>query len=333
MPGIAMSEKNQVDVGAAVERLDRGFGARRLDDAAPALLKVVGRDRRNVGIVLDEQHPCPLEAGGIGTDRRRCGLDGTVCDRQEHGESAPAANSGCNGDRTVALLDEAVHLAETQTGPLIDRLGGEERFENALLDIGGNPEAGVGNRYRGEFTAQVGRQGIVRRVNTAHGDFNLAAARHCVASIERQVEQRDLQFGAIDLHRDQLARKMKVEFGIATDRLRQDSTQRIDAGDQVDHLRRKGAAPSEREQPLGQALSLLDGKLDHFQGTQLPPIRPQSLEFPRRAPDHHQQIVEVVRHPAGELAEGLKPLRLFERVLGGLAPARLVIEPARAPQG
>src|ERR1039457_2633700 len=41
-------------------------------------------------------------------------------------------------DLRVVVNDEPPHDIETQAGTLPDRLGGEERFENTLADLGGN---------------------------------------------------------------------------------------------------------------------------------------------------------------------------------------------------
>jgi hypothetical protein len=44
-----------------------------------------------------------------------------------------------------------------------------------------------------------------------------------------------------------------------------------------------------------------------------------ALDHVQRPDDHGQQVVEVVGHPAGQLADGLQLLRLEEGGLGGVA--------------
>jgi len=50
------------------------------------------------------------------------------------------------------------------------------------------------------------------------------------------------------------------------------------------------------------------------------------------AADDHQQIVEVVRDAAGQLADRFQPLRLAQRAFRRLAAVGLVVKPLRAPQ-
>ena len=58
-------------------------------------------------------------------------------------------------------------------------------------------------------------------------------------------------------------------------------------------------------------------------------VAPQALGA---AADDHQQVVEVVRHAAGDLSDRLQPLGLPQCRLRCLAPLGFVVKAARAPQ-
>ena len=52
-----------------------------------------------------------------------------------------------------------------------------------------------------------------------------------------------------------------------------------------------------------------------------------------RGADHGEQIVEIMRNAAGELAERFQPLAVLQRFLGVLAPGGLGMQILRSPQG
>jgi len=114
------------------------------------------------------------------------------------------------------LFGEAVHLAQAQSGAFSDLLGGEERIEHARQGLGRNAPPGVGHRDLGECAGQV--LGPVRERHRAHPDRQPAAARHGVAGVHRDVEDRELEFGGIDLHRARRARHLDDELDIAAQR-------------------------------------------------------------------------------------------------------------------
>ena len=110
------------------------------------------------------------------------------------------------------------------------------------------------------------------------------------------------------------------------------------AGDQLGHIHRLGLellTAGESQQALGQRRTPLRSLTRVVEQAPFSRIVRQALpEQVEAAQDRHQQIVEVVRHPAGELADGVHLLRLEqlgERLLplaGALLDAvlQLVIE-------
>ncbi|MGX1341762.1 hypothetical protein AB7M73_007022 [Bradyrhizobium japonicum] len=83
----------------------------------------------------------------------------------------------------------------------------------------------------------------------------------------------------------------------------------------VDGLRPERLPAGEREKLPGQAGPALGG-LDHPVHEPAATIRiGLAVEYVEATGDHHQQIVEVVRHPAGQLSDGFDLLGLPKRLL------------------
>ena len=99
--------------------------------------------------------------------------------------------------------------------------------------------------------------------------------------------------------------------------------QLLHAGDQLSQIHRLGfklLPPSESQQALGQRRTPLRALTRIVEQAQHPRIVRQPLpEQVEAAQDRHQQIVEVVRDPAGELADGVHLLR-FEQLGERLLP-------------
>jgi hypothetical protein len=101
---------------------------------------------------------------------------------------------------------------------------------------------------------------------------------------------------------------------------------------QVDHRRREGLPAGEGEKLPGQALAAAGGVGDHIEQPRmlrLAEIAPQALHA---AADDHQEIVEVMRNPAGQLPDGPEMLRLPQRVFRSLAAIGLGMQLAGALQ-
>jgi hypothetical protein len=149
-------------------------------------------------------------------------------------------------------------------------------------------------------------------------DPELAARRHRVARIHRKVQQRHFQLVRVGLRRRQLRAEIDAQVDGRTER-------RTDQADHAFHkpgyLDRDGLerlAPRKGEQALDQGF----GALGRLQRTiDQPPLAlaadPAPDQHVEAADDRCQQIVEVVRHPAGELAHRLHLLALAQRLLRG----------------
>ena len=230
----------------------------------------------------------------------------------------------------AGLLDEAVDLRQAEPRAVADILGRVERLEGMGLNLLGHARAGVGDgdhdvlaRHdlglcRGIGLVEIGVGGL---------DGELAAVRHGVARIDGEIEDADLELVGIGQHPPQPA----GQHGLDGDLLAQSAAQQFGhAGDKaagIDRLGVERLAAREGEQPLGergrplraahrvlhravQAVAVGRGRLQRaLQGFQV-------------ADDDGQEIVEIVRHAAGELADALHLLRLGKLFLRPLQRLR-----------
>ncbi len=210
-----------------------------------------------------------------------------------HGHAQPAAGAKLfGGEKRLKHPGERAHVhadAVVADGDLhiVARLG---------FDVGGG--GGV-QGFAGGFNAQ------------------LAAIRHGVAGVQRQVEQGVFQLVRVG-HHHQIVFVGKRGDG---DGLRQRAAHQLGhaANQAVDlhRLRLQRLLAREGQQPLDQldaALRRLHGRVEviaHFAA--LAQLLAQRLQI---AGDHGEHIVEVVRQAAGELADGFHFLRLHQRGLG-----------------
>ena len=150
------------------------------------------------------------------------------------------------------------------------------------------------------------------------GDAQRAALGHGVAGVDGQVDQHLLQLARVGEHRPQLRAQVDVQPDVLAEGAQQQLLDLADDGVEVQHPRLHDLAPAEREQLVGQFGGPLAGPQDL--GDVLAGLRPLAggvvlgglgdlLGQERRVVEHDgEQVVEVVRHPAGELAEALQAL-------------------------
>ncbi len=151
-------------------------------------------------------------------------------------------------------------------------------------------------------------------------DHQFAAARHRVARVGGKVGKAGLELRRIDHHRPDLFGE--IERGL--DVLAEQAAQQLDhAADQlieVDALGLQRLAPREREQPARQ-IGAPHRCVDCFarQIVDLRVVLPGFQQDVEIADDDAKQIVEIMRHAAGEIADRLHLLRLDQSRLGLLA--------------
>ena len=208
---------------------------------------------------------------------------------------------------------------QAEPGSLAHSLGREERLDGAPQRFGVHALAGVGHR---EAEIAAGRQVGVAAIDghVAHIDADGAAIGHRVARIHHQVQQSQLDLvgvdnghgrpgGGADDDIDAGSRRLPHQWAQALGQLAQVhflDFEFLAAGEGQQALGEGGAAPCPLERPFDQPhrpLIIGDMPAQHFEIAQ----------------HGHQQVVEVVRHAAGELTDGFHLLCLDQQLFGLLA--------------
>ncbi len=182
----------------------------------------LGQDHGAVGtdlvIVLNQQD----RLAGAGSRHRHLGrIGGTrrpaVVAREIELDRRPVPRLAIEGDVAARLLDEAIDLAEAETGAAADILGGEERLEGARHRLLRHARARVTDGdigvLAGNDLAVGGGIGLVER-RIAGLDGQLAAVGHGVARIDRQVEDGAFELVLVDLDRPQARRQYAFELDL-----------------------------------------------------------------------------------------------------------------------
>jgi len=99
---------------------------------------------------------------------------------------------------------------------------------------------------------------------------------------------------------------------------------------QIDHLRGKRLPARERQELARQVLAALRSARDHVEIAHVVGVALAAQQALDAAGDDREQIVEIVRHAAGQLPDRLHALPLAERRLGDLAPLGFLVQLAGA---
>ncbi len=220
----------------------------------------------------------------------------------------PAPGIDVDADVAARLLDDRIDLAEAEAGALAGALGGEEGIEHLVDEMGGDAGAGVADL---DPDAVVGAGG--------GGNPDRAAVGHRIAGVDDEVEDRQFELVGVGGRPQRAIADLDGEGHLLADRADQ---QVLHVGQQpreVDGFEVQPLGAREDEQllrqpgrPGGRLLREADQPRDL--GVLGPPL--DEVEV---ADDHRQQVVEVVRDAAGQLADRVHLLRLGERRLGAFA--------------
>ena len=165
----------------------------------------------------------------------------------------------------------------------------------------------------------------IRRALLLEQDRKPTALRHRVLGIEDEVEQRHLDLMRIGERGRQTLRHRDRQFHRRPDRTFQQVHHAAQKRPHIDRLDLQILAPREGEQALGKCrptLRPLQSAIDQPRRPAIPgDIFLQQIEI---AKNGHEEIVEIMRHATGQLADHLHLLRLAQLVLGILAMADLV---------
>ena len=281
-----------------VGRLERGVAeAFDLGHHIAAHQRVVLDDEDGLGAALDVGGNRGF-GGGLVQSRRA---------RQVHLDRGAVAFLAVDLDVPARLLDEAEHHAQTKAGALADLLGGEEGIEHLFQVCGRDPGAGVahGNHdiVADRDLAVHARVAFVE-IDVVGLERELAAIRHGVARVQGKVEDRGGELVRIDQRRPGVLGEQRGDFDLLAQRRMQQfggfEHQRVD----VDLARLQRLFAGKGEQMLGQVGAAFGGLVDHLgDGYEFGAVGDGLLQDPDGAGDHGQDVVEVVRDAAGELAD------------------------------
>ena len=185
-----------------------------------------------------------------------------------------------------------------------------------------------------DLAAREVRQRVRNSRRRLHREDDPALALHGVARIGRHVDQRRLELAGIGIDEAGLGRQLHDDLDRRSEQRGEHVAQRLHALADVEHFGLQGLAPREGQQLRGQLGGARDRVRDRSD-VALPPLLAQlrPVQQVDRGADHGQEIVEVVRDAAGELAQRLQPLAVLERLLG-LAPlCGFELEMLGAPEG
>ena len=220
-------------------------------------------------------------------------------------------------DSTAGLLSEAVDLRQAKPGTLAHVLGREERLERARLYFRRHADAVVGDGNPDELACYTA-------IDVFGRDRDDPAVRHRVAGVHAEVDDSELELARVDLHRPHLLPELHPDLDVAAERSVEHRAHAGQVGGQVDRFRIHRTAPRERQQVPRQPRSARDGTAHRRQHPRA--RRAAAFEQLQGAGEHRQQVVEVVRHAAGELPERFHFLRLPKRFLRRPQPL-LVAQP------
>ena len=214
------------------------------------------------------------------------------------------------------MLGKAIDHAEPQPRSIADRLGGEEGFENARRDLRLDPGTGIDHRYP-DVVARL-QHGIEQTgLDPVRARFQRerTALRHCVAGVERQIDQRIVELAGIDLGIERLAFDIDRQFHLVGQCVADQAGCLRHLFGNIDPLRGQRLLPREGQQAAGKFGSVARRRVDQFEPFA---VRRAREIFGQRlciAHDDHQHVVEVVGHPTGKLPQSLERLVLAQDVL------------------
>ena len=200
----------------------------------------------------------------------------------------------------------------------------------------GRMSAGCRCRCRRRGWRRTPRQALLGRLalerHRLGRDRQRAAGRHGVARIDREIDQRELELARVDLDGAALVGNRRLDLDVAAQRTASKSfssgrrcVRSITAALSICR-REKVSNCRVRLSPRCVAVVIMSRKRVCFSS-----VRSRRSRCDAAAHDH-QQIVEIVRHAAGQLADRLEPLGLPQRVLRGLAPVGFRVQPPRPLQ-
>ena len=187
-------------------------------------------------------------------------------------------------------------------------------------DVGRNPDRRVGDRDHDVLACGhvgVANRIVVVKIGVARLDGELAVPLHGVARIDRQIQEGVLHLNRVDVGVPQAPGDDGLDLHPVAQRPAKDVVRAADQAAEIDDLRRERLPSSESQQLRGEFRAARDGgdrRLQALVGARIAgDVAAKQLQI---AADDLQDVVEVVRDAAGELADRLHLLRLAQLRLG-----------------
>ena len=266
-------------------------------------------------LIFDEEHRLgPADRGHL--DRGFHLQAGLVRARQVDLERRSLPELAVDPDVAAALLNDSEYGRQSQPRALALLFRGEEGLENALLGRFVHAGSGIADRQhhvwpRRDPEVLFGIAGI--ELDVLRLDGEVPPAGHGVAGIDHQVHQHLLQVPRVGLHLPEVLPRHRPDRDVLAD---QAANHLVHAGDdlvEVENARLQDLLPAEGQELPGQLRGAFPRLLDLFD------VRAHRIgrwhpadEDARVAQDHRQEVVEVVRDPAGQPTDGLHLLGVTE---------------------
>src|SRR6185436_10305205 len=185
--------------------------------------------------------------------------------------------------------------------------------------------AGAGIGHLEQHKTAVQAVSVVGR-SVARHNSEFSAAGHRILGVDSEIDQRQLQFGWIDVD----CRRVLCSMACDLDRAPEHRLQKIqEPGDSLLHqdpLRLQRLLAGESEDLPSELRAGADGTLDRLELLALNQIGIQVSKQVEIVADNHHQVIEIVRNPAGEAPHRFELLRLNESEFDALAMCRFFLE-------
>src|SRR5205823_1724646 len=123
-------------------------------------------------------------------------------------------------DEAAGLLDEAVDAGEAEPGALADLLGGVERVENLVDDVGRDAGAGIRDLDQHVFAdrhALVLQTAAFIGADVRRAQRERTAVGHGVPGVDGEVDDRLLELADVGLDLPEVAYQRNVELDLFAD--------------------------------------------------------------------------------------------------------------------